>query len=111
MSKELIIFSIISMIAMLNAMMDTIKDHWDRSIFKDIKWKWLRDWLKSDWRERDKYFLGLNAWHTFKALILLYMLSLIWWLSDSLSAISAGLGWIIFFNIFYDHILIRKKED
>ncbi len=45
----IISFILIVIAAAFNAVMDTIRYHWVRSIFAAIKIKWLRKWFESYW--------------------------------------------------------------
>lgn len=93
---ETVTYILIIIAAISNAVMDTIKHHWSKSIFKDFRnfwfwwfhvlgWKWKYVDFDSGSRERVKWnILGIkinkpvqltNAWHFFKMIMLLCLIA------------------------------------
>lgn len=118
--------------AICSASIDTLEFHFDKSVFNYCRWnlnwwnptyswynkykgrnpqKGLRKWLWFD-------VPCVDAWHTFKSLMIVFVcLSIVFfkstpgcnWLWYTLMFIIYGVVWNITFNLFYNHILTKKK--
>lgn len=119
--------------AICSACIDTLESHFDKSVFNYYRWNinwwyptysWynkykgrnpqngLRKWLWFDVPFTD-------AWHTFKSLMIVFIcLSIAFadgiysnpkWYSYIVIVVMFGTVWNLTFNLFYNHILIRKK--
>ena len=102
--------------AVANSVQDTLAHHFDRSVFALIHNEALREWFRSDWIQKYKYFLGIyDGWHTFKALMLVSIVGAIITFPDFSKriknvplAIFLILVWWIVFELFYSEILLVK---
>lgn len=119
--------------AVCNACIDTLEFHFDKSVFNYYRWnlnwwnptyswynkykgrnpqKGLRKWLWFD-------VPCVDAWHTFKSLMIVFIcLSIAFadgiysnpkWYSYIVIVVMFGTIWNLTFNLFYNHLLIRKK--
>jgi len=62
----MILLLIFGMLAgFFKAVRDTIAHHWERSIFNEIKNVRLREWLRSDWKDKPDHFIAplWDGWH------------------------------------------------
>jgi len=94
---------LISIAAIFNSIMDTLFDHFNVSIFKNLNpnlWNPMISWKTS------KTILGyhVDAWHIFKSImIILLILSIICYkqlINPYLDFLIFGISWNIIFNIF-----------
>jgi len=128
-----IIFWILA--AASNAVCDTLVHHFPNSIFaKMSRFFW---WPEISWRNKYimddpskgkiKWFWGLmdkpvfltDGWHLFKSLMIVFIcLSIAFadgiysnpkWYSYIVIVVVFGTFWNLTFNLFYNHLLIRKK--
>ena len=117
--------------AACNACMDTLVHHFGISVFQKLNPQFW--WPEISWR--NKYILHnpdlghkkwvwdpvSDGWHIFKSLMIVFVcLSIatfnpVWkydfpsWLKIILTVSIYGLFWNSAFNLFYNHLLIRKK--
>lgn len=131
------VYSLIFIIlaAICNAVMDACSHYYYRSIFtrySDLYWNADRSWLnkyidRSPEKGFRKIFLGFNypvfltdAWHLFKSLMIVFLILSItfawsnnppfittWWFYLVI-IIVLGTIWNVVFNLFYNHLLIKK---
>lgn len=123
--------------AACNAVMDVCNHHGEDTIF--MRWGWNTYFWDGEWSWRNKYvdrdpqkgkikwFWGLmdkpafltDGWHLFKSLMIVFIcLSIAFaygiysnpkWYSYIVIVVMFGTVWNLTFNLFYNHILIRKK--
>lgn len=108
------IYLIIFLAGIFNAIQDTIRHHWDTSIFTRIKSLFWFRWFRSDWRDKPKHSIWFlwDAWHFFKSLERICYLTIIFLLSGNWfitfgCLVCLGIG----FNLFYHHLLIYRKNN
>ena len=118
--------------AICNAVMDTCSHHYYKSIFtrySDLYWNADRSWLnkyidRSPKKGFRKIFLEFNypvfltdAWHLFKSLMIVFIIlsiltfesnCVIAWYGYIVLFVMYGILWNITFNLFYNHLLIKK---
>ncbi len=100
----------ISLAAILNSVMDTIKDHYAISIFQNMNpqfWNPAVSWM-------GKKFLGievLDAWHIAKGLMLTcFMLAVYFSEKTFIQLFLVFVVWQIGFELFYSILLIKKTK-
>jgi len=110
--------------AICNAVMDTLVHHFGISVFQKLNpqfwWpeiSWKNKYVDFDPAKGHKKLMidsFSDGWHVFKTLMIVFIcLSIVtydffnipWWLM----VIGYGTLWNIVFNLFYNHILIKKK--
>lgn len=111
--------SLVSIAAICSAVQDTVRDHWETSIFR--KWKH-PDWWHSHWsyvkrrREEGAITQLADAWHAAKTIKIgawcalpAVMLSVDyepeWWGYVAVFMVLAAV-WNLVFNLFYDRVLL-----
>lgn len=131
----LILMTVIAITAPIcNSIMDTLKDHFDKSIFKDKpSWNpnesWKNKWKNGDESQGEKYpgsssifsFLS-DKWHLFKSIcfnayqinfvlfgLFCYQFDKIEWYYFLISFVIYKALWMGIFHIFYTYILVKKK--
>lgn len=114
---------LIAIAAICNAFMDTHAHHWSQSVFA----KWGRFWQQESWR--NKYRNGdpnrgrtwwpvqlTDGWHLSKTIMVFAVCAAVAYpQSRSLTQflilwVVLGITWIVFFNAFYNDLLINKKK-
>jgi hypothetical protein len=120
-------YSLIIIAAICNAVMDTIKHHWENSVFYwhfEVPGFWYKFFHKEGWsnsyidndpKKGRKIFLGmpihpafLDGWHFCKSLMLTcFILAIVTFdlTYPSIHFITLGMTWILTFNVFYNKIL------
>jgi len=105
------IFILIFLAGVFNAVQDTIAHHFESSIFNRIKSERWKRWFKSDWQDKPShpFWFLWDAWHFFKTLERICYLIIIFLITGNWFV---ALGCLVFlgfgFNLFYHHFLIRK---
>ena len=115
--------------AICNAVMDTCSHHFNRSVFNDTRFK--AQWWNGEISWRNKYNGGNPAWgrkkipvhftdafHFFKSLMIVFIvLSIVTFNIEGMTfsggvLITAfyGLVWNIFFNMFYNKLLLKYDK-
>jgi len=97
--------------AICDALMDTLKDHYIDSIFKNLKkevWN-----AEISWKYCKKYFgYHMDPWHYSKScMIILVSLAIVLYkplINPIADFFILGILWNLVFNVFYTHIFISK---
>ncbi len=104
-----------------SAIMDTLKDHFPVSIFKNLNNQWWNPEIS--WKNKIFYKHQTNwkkyvpdslsdAWHTFKTIMLWSLIGAIVFYSPIFYNygyfIIYGFSWILVFNLFYNHLLVKR---
>ena len=114
---------LISLAAACNAFMDTHAHHWGSSVFT----RWGRFWKQESWKNKyrnDDPMQGrtwwpvqlTDGWHLCKTIMVFAICAAVVY-PQAKSLIQflimwavAGGCWIVFFNVFYNDLLINKKK-
>jgi len=112
-TPSLIFFTLASV---CNAIMDIIKYKINKSIFLDLNYK-VFAWFMSYYECKNHYFLNMDGWHTFKALMITFLiLATITFPNNYLSILGIpylfilyAIIWGVGFNASYYIIFIKKE--
>lgn len=91
------------------AIRDTIAHHWERSVFNFISNEFLREWMRSDWRNRPHHCIWFiwDGWHFAESILYASLFSMmllrcgIWDVGFGIAAF--GLS----FNLWYHKFLLK----
>jgi len=96
------------------AVRDTIDHHWERCLFREITNTKVRNWFKSDWRDKPSHIIAplWDGWHCSDFFSYVSFTGLAYYASeyqDYFRSTFVFLAIMLFvFRVFYHKILIRR---
>ena len=109
--KKMISYILLALASICNAIMDTLAHHYSSSKFQNLNdkfWNPNISWQYAHYLPFTNY--KIDAWHLFKSAMIVFMCASICFANsfNILDFICLGILWNIIFNLFYNHLLIKK---